>query len=66
MFVLNAYFLRFLTYIRPSVEINPVGKAISKLVCVQTVPSLFLRISGVLQEHLALDYAFFLAQREAL
>lgn len=55
-FVLNAYFLGFLTYIRPMVEIYPMEKAIPKLMHVQSVLTPFLRISEGLQEHLALGY----------
>lgn len=55
-FVLNAYFLGFFTNIRPTVEIYPMGKAISKLMHVQSVLTPFLKISEGRQEHLALGY----------
>lgn len=55
-FVLNAYFLGFLTYTKPTVEIYTIGKAISKLMYVQSILTPFLRISEGLQKHLALGY----------
>lgn len=55
-FVLNAYFLGFLTYIKPTVEIYTLGKAISKLMYLQRIPPPILRISEGIQKYLALGY----------
>lgn len=55
-FVLNACFLGFLTYIKPTVEICTIGKAFSKLMYVQSILIPILRISEGLQKHLALGY----------
>lgn len=55
-FVLNAYFLGFLAFIRATVEINPMGKEIVKVMHVQSVLIPFLKISEGFQEHSALGY----------
>lgn len=55
-FVLNVYFLGFLTYIKPTVEMYTIGKAIFKLTYVQSILTPILRISEGLQKHLALGY----------